>query len=67
MVNERLRQAPRKASPRSGTAKTYGKPGFLSINKSFSKRFEFAEKSRRIRFECAQKREEPLQSRLLLV
>jgi hypothetical protein len=36
-----------------------------SVNKSFIKSIEFYENSRRIRFECAQKPEQPLQPCLL--
>ncbi len=35
-----------------------GKLGISSVNESFSKRFEFSENSRGIRFECAQKPEQ---------
>jgi Family of unknown function (DUF5330) len=41
------------------------KSGIPSVNESFSKRFKFADNSRRIRFECAQKPEQPLQPSLL--
>src|ERR1700760_3366265 len=51
--------------PRYGTAKTQVKPDVFNINKSFSKRFKFAENFERIRFECAQKPELPLQACLL--
>jgi hypothetical protein len=67
MVNVALKRRAARPPPRYGTVQIQRKYGFPSVNKSFSKRFKFAENSRRIRFECAQKREQPLQSRLLAV
>ncbi len=40
-------------------AEKHGIPDIFSVNESFSKRFEFAENPAFIRFECAQKREQP--------
>jgi hypothetical protein len=57
MVNSRLKIATCAHSPHSGTAKTREKYGVSNVNESFSKCFEFSENSRRIVFECAQKRE----------
>jgi hypothetical protein len=65
MVNSQLKRGVIGVSPRYGTAKNHGKPEVSSVNESFSKRFKFAENSRRIRFECKQKPEQPLQTRLL--
>ena len=65
MVNSQLKRAVGRLSPRYGTPKNHGIPDIFSVNESFSKRFEFVENSRFIRFECAQKPEQPLQTRLL--
>src|SRR5215218_8806886 len=65
MVNSQLKCAAGRLSPRYGTPKSHEIPDIFSVNESFSKRFEFVENSRFIRFECAQKPEQPLQPRLL--
>src|SRR5665213_4573222 len=67
MVNAKLKPRSHTASPLYGTARTSRKYGVFSVNKSFSKPFEFAENSRLIRFECAQKPEQPLQAPLLVL
>jgi hypothetical protein len=67
MVNAKLKSGAAASAPRYGTPRIRGKPGVFTVNKSFSKSFEFAENSRRIRFECAQKPEQPLQPCLLVV
>jgi hypothetical protein len=41
------------------------KSGLRSVNESFSKPLEFSESFSRILVECAQKREQPVQARLL--
>jgi len=65
MVNAGLKRAASAASPRYGTAKIRIKYEVFSVNESFSKRFKFAKNFPLIRFECAQKREQPLQACLL--
>jgi hypothetical protein len=67
MVNARFPARGTRRLPRHGSQESHGKTGVRSVNQSFSKPFEFSENSRRIRFECAQKRERGLQACLLLV
>jgi hypothetical protein len=67
MVNHRFPERSRVAEPVRGCAFGATKPGFCSVNQSFSKSIEFSKNSQRIRFECAQKRERGVQACLLLV
>jgi hypothetical protein len=65
MVNARLKRAKMPTLPHSGPTICRGKSGVFSVNQFLSKRFEFSENFRRIRFECAQNREPALQFRLV--
>jgi hypothetical protein len=65
MVNRRLKHAFASAAAAGAHSIRPAKPGLSSVNEFLSTRFEFSENSRCILIECAQKRELPLQFRLL--
>jgi hypothetical protein len=65
MVNARLPAASCRDLRVAVAADFRAKTAVLSVNESFSKPLEFFDSFNRIRIECAQKREQPVQARLL--